>query len=226
MDIKKLPPPSAKRLLVVLVVLVIATVSLRSTNAADSVLKDQGSCEALGGTWEDPSKTCTFPSNYEIESGDKLTVVTGVTLVINARLEVEGSLENNGTMLQNAQVEVEGFLENNSAIIAIEGVLVNESSGTLRNKGIMYIGTNALLENNTNLIENEGTIANEKAIINNGTIDNKCKGTITGSAGPMQPINNPGSPECSDATPTPKPTATPEPGEDYQVWLPLVVALP
>jgi hypothetical protein len=212
MNINKLTSPSAKWLLISLVVLAIATVSMRATKAADSILSDQGSCEALGGTWDNPSKTCTFSSNYEIESGDKLTVATGITLVINARLEVEGSLENNGTMVQNAQVEIEGLLENNNAIIASDGVLVNENSGTLRNKGIMYIGANALLENNLNLIENEGTIVNEKAIMNNGTIDNKCKGTITGSVGPKQPINNPGSPECSD--------------EKYQVWLPFVTAMP
>ena len=185
-------------LLVGIVVMVIAMVSITATNAADSIINDQGSCESVDGTWDEPSKTCTFSTNYEIESGDKLTIATGVTLVINARLEIEGSLENNGTLVQNAQVEIEGLLENNNAIIASDGLLVNKSSGTLRNKGIMYFGANALLENNINLIENEGTIVNEKEIINNGTIDNKCMGTITGTVGPNQPINNPGSAECSN----------------------------
>ena len=56
-----------------------------------------------------------------VEESDKLTVVAGITLVIDARLEVEGILENKGTMIQNAKVEIEELLENNGTIVAVEG---------------------------------------------------------------------------------------------------------
>lgn len=132
-------------------------------------------CTAIGGSWNSPD--CTLTSSIlTLNSGDSLTIDTGVTLVIN---EVGtncpcGGINNNG-----------GDIENYGTIDEETGAPLNNpypinNGGTIENYGSIIMSSSSPLFNG-GTITNSGTItmSDNNYVKNTGTITNNSGGMIT-----------------------------------------------
>jgi hypothetical protein len=146
-------------------------------NAARFVIKDQSSCEALGGSWN-TLEMCVIDT-LRIDVGNSLAI-RNVWLRVDGELEVAGRLDSSGV------IDLVGHLQ-----VAPGGEVINHTLLTVRPSGSVE---------NRALIENLGEIANGGLIDNVwGAVDNKCLGVITGHGffSGNDPLNVPGSLVCT-----------------------------
>ncbi|MDE1766849.1 MAG: hypothetical protein KGI27_11350 [Thaumarchaeota archaeon] len=157
--------------------------SVHSANAVTYDLKDHASCQAISGTWDNPTSACTVSSLW-IDSGDLLTVDNSFLSTI--LLKVTDSLNNRGTIDISGSITIanSGILNNNGSITnyctgqCVGGTIQNE--GTITNNNGGTIITNGTI-NNLGSINNFGTIKNTGTITNGGKLINNFKGMITNS---------------------------------------------
>jgi len=145
--------------------------------AHSNILSDGPSCNSIGGIWNSATSTCTI-QNFTVNSGETLTISTGVELIVRAGLTINpgGTVSNSGTITVSSCC-FSGLINNFDATIINTGTISIESTGVFVNNGITA---------------NSGTITNNSAgescagcagsgIINGGTINNT--GTINNNSG-------------------------------------------
>ena len=178
--------------------------SLDNSYAVDFVLSEDASCTGLpggGGTWDNPTLTCTMTTSLSIILGDTLTIPQGVTLEFdgNIRLANRGNIENHGTIILQGTNGNGGQLRNsdtgtftNTGVITIEGLnddsgrLWNRNDATFTNSGTITItGSSELsgwLRNvDTSDFTNAGTITILGTDINSGQLRNLNSATLVNS---------------------------------------------
>jgi hypothetical protein len=172
--------------------------------AVSHTLSDNLSCTyatqngGLGGTWDSSSNTCTI--NYlTLNSADTLTVVSGVTLVIDQAISNSGSIHNSGIITINngaifyntvgSLVNNEGATINNNGTINNSSTINNKAGGTINNNAVIggtggYIINSGTINNgnsgnlNGKIDDNGGSINNSNTV--GGTIHQFCGGSISG----------------------------------------------
>jgi hypothetical protein len=153
---------------------------------ANTILKDAASCASLSGTWDSAQNICSVTDRIALTTGDTLEIVNGVGLIARGEIDNDGKVLNNG-------------------ILFLYGRLDNEAEGIFTNKHITVIPEFGRIDNQ-NKVNNDGLILNADLIstsgtgatvTNNGKIDNLCRGKVEGSLSGNAPINNVGSPECT-----------------------------
>jgi subtilase family serine protease len=183
-----------------------------------STLADQASCQALGGTWGTGS-TCTI-ANLVINSGDSLTINSGVTLTVTGTIANSGTISNSGTIHNSGTISGSGKFTSFMLSVTNTGTItdpVTIPSGTLSssytlnfpvivpsgatriiNSGVTFtINPGVVVTiNSGGTISNLGTIANSGTVNNSGIINNHCTATITGN-----PVNNIGSGKVNNPCP-------------------------
>jgi hypothetical protein len=163
------------------------SVAARDSSAinANTILKDAASCVTLAGVWNSSLNVCSVSARIALTTGDSLEIVDGVGLIARGEIDNEGKILNNG-------------------ILFLYGRLDNEDEGTFTNKNITVIPEFGRIDNQ-NKVTNDGLILNSDLIstsgtgatvLNNGTIDNLCRGKVEGSLSGNAPINDASSPEC------------------------------
>jgi hypothetical protein len=170
-----------KKILFLPIIAVLITVlSLLPQDAHASVsidLKDQASCQALGGNWDASIPTCSIGA-LTLNSGDTLNVDN--TVFSNIELDLYGTLTSNGTITNSGTI-VSHVGISNAGTIYNYGPIVNQY-GTLSNDGTIY-------NKASGTIINPNTSCSDTCIINNyGTIDNS--GRIDVVEGSLGPLNN------------------------------------
>ena len=123
-----------------------------------TVISDESSCESasISGTWNGID-TCTVTSLI-INSGDIITINSGIHLVNNGTLTNHGIINNDG--------ELVNFTDH---IILNFGIINNNSEGIINT----YYATNLT---NSGTIHNDGFISNTGFTDNSGIINNKSSG--------------------------------------------------
>ncbi|WP_415280963.1 hypothetical protein [Candidatus Nitrososphaera sp. FF02] len=177
----------------------------------DPVIEDEFSCEFFlsAGSAEWSVDMCTIDADYTVDSGDSLTIASGVILIIDTGtvLTVDGTLTNNdeitnnGDIINNNIINNNGLIGNNAAITNnIGGTFNNEGSidnrdiftndGTLDNNGDFFNNLFATITNsgtftndgdvsNSNIFDNTGTLNSNNSFSNSGDLTNS--GTFTNS---------------------------------------------
>lgn len=153
------------------------SLSVPNAYAASSYeLKSDGTgCTAIGGTWSSP--VCNLNTELVLNSGDMLTIDSGVTLTFpNAGDGVNvlsgGTLSNYGTInIDSTGPFSGGSLDSEGGTISNHGTINN--SGKLNNYGT--------LNNPGATIYNSGAINNGATINNSGTIIDQSGATYTGN---------------------------------------------
>ncbi|HET6458951.1 MAG TPA: hypothetical protein VFG24_08755 [Nitrosopumilaceae archaeon] len=169
--------------------LLVLSFSIQDAHATNFVLSDLASCQAIGGTWFPNSTTCSI-GNLTINSGDTLTIASGVKLDVTLTLSNSGTITNSGT-INSFAVTNSGTIQNAGAINNLGSTITN--TGTIMNSGRI---NNSFYIDNTGSINNSGTIANigiinnnsGGIIVNTGIINNNSGGTINNNSGGR--INN------------------------------------
>jgi len=122
-------------------------------------LKDQSSCQTLGGSWTALSATCTVSSLIVVDDTNSFQIDRGVTLAnTNGSVAIDrgGIIVNRGRMTNSGRQDAS---RPSTIAVASGGRLVNV--GSLSNQAIVSIDPDATLTNR-------------------GTIDNECAGTTPG----------------------------------------------
>ena len=148
-------------------------------------MTDQISCQAISGTWNTSTSTCTI-SSFSLNPDDLLTVDNSV--FPNISLAITGTLDNNGGTIHNS----------GTIIINNEGTLNNlakfvNNGGTINNFGTIHNNELSAIINNGGTIANYAIIINDVkgTITNSGTMRNMCGGTITSDGNLIGiPVNN------------------------------------
>ncbi|MFB5620300.1 MAG: MopE-related protein [Nitrosopumilus sp.] len=176
---------------VIVSILILGLIGLpEDAHAVSGTISDQGSCEAVGGTWvsNDAGNFCIVAS-LTVNSGETLTI-DGIQLLATGTFSNFGTINNSG-------------LISNSGTFSNSGTINNNAGSTLRNSGTFSnsgtINNHTLIENLAGTFSNSGTIdngsTNNSGIIrSSGTINNT--GTIINrsfsSLGNTDTINNHG----------------------------------
>ncbi len=122
-----------------------------------------GACETIGGTFFSGNDTCILATNLNLNSGNSLTIDSGVTLTIAK----SGSITNSC---------------NSSCTTTLSGTITN--SGTIYNEGT--IDYNTITNNGASNINNHGNITSVSYfsnLYNYGAITNNADGAITNNQG-------------------------------------------
>jgi len=164
----------------------------KATSFELQVGDSNNACEAMSGTWDSSSNTCTI-SGLTLNSGNTLTVDLGVTLIINGSLVIDG-----GTVLNYGTINSGGNITNKSGGTITNSGTINNSSyianvGTVTNSGTInssgYFGNGGKITNNSGgTISNSHTLNSYGIITNSGTITNTSGGTMKNYGGGK--INN------------------------------------
>ncbi|MDE1863244.1 MAG: HYR domain-containing protein [Thaumarchaeota archaeon] len=157
-------------------------------HAATDEIKDQPSCQSVGGIWTSSNSTCAIASS--LTTYDTWQVDKGVTLQINSGTHL--SVETAGTASANYGIYNSGGTINNYGNVLVSGVYLTafyNYGGTVNNYG--YLDAAAAYSGGTGIGNNGpfnvyGTINNEGTLIGDGGffgIDNN----------PAETVNNAGS---------------------------------
>jgi len=154
-------------------------------------------CEAIGGTWNSDSNTCTQSGDLNnpvgVPGGIGLTIDAGVTLVVNGRITNDAIVDTNyGTININSGGQINTYFG---------GTVTNYGTINISSGGRIYFGANGILNNNAggtinnnsvgaiNDLTNKGGIDNNGGDINNaGTIINNNGGLFTNNYNISAPI--------------------------------------
>ncbi len=151
---------------------------------------DGGDCDAISGTWDPATQTCTVSGGGVQLSWNDLLVVDSVTLRIEVFFINDGTIQNLGFIDVYLTLDSHGTLgiasgarvHVNPGAELYNGTLI-DNDGTLINHSFL---TNAGNIENTGIIVNSGSISNFlpfpfDPFINNGVVVNLCSGVIGGS---------------------------------------------
>ncbi|EPA06525.1 hypothetical protein BG20_I2310, partial [Candidatus Nitrosarchaeum limnium BG20] len=146
------------------------------------VLEDQDSCEiglGVAATWDGVSE-CNVEEEFNIESGDSLTINSGITLstgdIIN--INTDGVVTNMGTIRSDdGEIALYGTINNygtiqlNAGSFDMQGILNNEVGGEITNTGLTLTVSGEL--NNFGTLNNKGgvNVSDNSSITNDGLIE-------------------------------------------------------
>src|SRR5437588_1239427 len=149
-----------------------------------------GACEAIGGTWDSGTNTCTLPSGISKTIVYQVKIDSGVTLQIDSNaaitIQTSFSVENYGTIINNSGGTIDitggtinnfGTITNNSIFVS-DGTTNNNLGGTFTNNGRIEGNPGSLLNNSGGTIFNNGGIVNLEVFANSGTITNTLGASI------------------------------------------------
>ncbi len=150
---------------------------------ATTVINDQASCMAAGGTYEDGglARDCSF-SRYTIAAGDVLELRSSATLA-SVRLRVS---TNNGTLRVGSGLVATGDDLGNTGTIEIDGTLrfvaqgSNNGSLNVNNGGVLVVDpvSNAYVNSNFITVKRGGTLNVQNSIVNLGFVDIESGGVL------------------------------------------------
>ena len=144
------------------------------TTQFSAELKDQGSCQSIGGSWNGGTNTCTI-TNLTVNSGGTLQIDNGITLANSGTITINsgGTIYNLGTVSNTGTIQGSGLFKS-----SINGI---SNSGTISDPvAITDPSLNTLSPNFPVLI-----ISGQTTAINSGT-------TFTINAGNVLTINSGG----------------------------------
>ena len=162
------------------------------------IIEDEDGCSLLeDAEWtDDPVETCTLLEDYDLLSGDDLTIEEGILFVIDdgitltssALITNYGTIDNFGTITSLNTINEEGTInnfdtfnsiqtfDNTSGILSNEGTFVsgaffhNTDGGEVTNDGDFT--NNGDFENDGGELTNTSTLTNNKLMLLGGIIEN------------------------------------------------------
>jgi peptidoglycan/xylan/chitin deacetylase (PgdA/CDA1 family) len=153
----------------------------------NTVISDQTSCESapISGTW-DGVNSCTVLS-LATNSGDSVTINSGIVLINSGLLDNSGHLNNTGTINNIGSIDNGGVFSNsvnstinNSDAINNYDTIIN--NGTINNSDTIHNYEFNIIENSGTINNNlSSTIHNDGTINNSGTIHSQCEFTYSGT---------------------------------------------
>lgn len=103
--------------------------------ATNYAISDKLSCEdsSIEGVWHGLTRTCHI-FGFSLNSGDSLTIISGIGLDTTGTLSNHGMINNHGTIYNHGKIYNYGNIANNG-IIDNSGALFNQCEGIVTNNG-------------------------------------------------------------------------------------------
>src|SRR5437867_7709098 len=165
---------SLQSVMIVVVTLLLFAGFHHNIFAAGGTISDEVSCNAIGGSWDSGTKTCTLQKDLTINSGETITIPNSVILLIlQSPINIPVTVVNNN-----------GAAIDNHGSIVIRCATLN-NAGTINSDGLVRIEVcppsfGNLNNNATGVVNNSGRIINEvfDTLNNDGKINNNSGGII------------------------------------------------